>query len=92
MRFKGHHGRRKAACLRGDDDASQQRLVTTVNAIEIADRQCTRRSTGPVRRAASYLHKNADDAVRKATSEYTVERCIVMIYRAFKTRRYNSRE
>jgi len=36
-----------------------------MNAIEIADRQRARRTIGPVRRAASYLHKNADDAVRK---------------------------
>jgi len=57
--------------------------MAAVNAIEIADSQRAWRTIGQVRRAAGNLHKDADDAVRKTTPKYKVERGIVMIYRAF---------
>jgi hypothetical protein len=56
MRLERHDGGDDAACLRGGGDARQQRLVSPMHAVEIADRQCTRDAFSRTRNSAENLH------------------------------------
>ena len=84
MRLKGHHRCNQAARARRSHDARQQLLVAAMNAVKISDRQGARHAIGGAWGAAMNLHKQRVDAMRKTTSEYTVERRIILICRAFK--------
>jgi hypothetical protein len=56
MRLEGHHRRAQAVPASGRHQLRQQRLVTAVDAVEVADRQRHRHAIAAARDAAKDLH------------------------------------
>jgi hypothetical protein len=56
MRLEGHHGRFQSETVRSRGHVRQQRLVTAVDTVEVADRECAWRARPVVGKSAKYLH------------------------------------